>query len=68
MQEREVVWEAQLRGIPVDQVVEEYKRATPLGRLEKPEDVARAVAFLASADSDFMTGEALEVNGGAWIS
>jgi len=49
-------------------VVEEYKRATPLSRLEKPEDVARVVAFLASADSDFMTGEALEVNGGAWIS
>ncbi len=68
MQGREVVWEAQLRGISADQVVEEYKRATPLGRLEKPEDVARAVAFLASADADFMTGEALEVNGGAWIS
>src|SRR6516164_3308220 len=68
MQEREVIWEAQLRGISADQVIEEYQRATPLGRLEKPEDVGRAVAFLASADSDFMTGEALEVNGGAWIS
>jgi meso-butanediol dehydrogenase / (S,S)-butanediol dehydrogenase / diacetyl reductase len=68
MQEREVAWEAQLRGLSAEQVLEEYKRATPLGRLEKPEDVARAVAFLAGADSDFMTGEALEVNGGAWIS
>jgi len=29
---------------------------------------SRVVAFLASADSDFITGEALEVNGGAWIS
>ena len=68
IQEREVVWEAELRGVPAEQVIDEYKRATPLSRLEKPEDVARVVAFLASADSDFMTGEALEVNGGAWIS
>jgi len=68
IQEREVVWEAELRGVPAEQVIDEYKRATPLSRLEKPEDVARVVAFLAGADSDFMTGEALEVNGGAWIS
>src|SRR5215831_10335791 len=66
IQEREVVWEAELRGVPAEQVIDEYKRATPLSRLEKPEDVARVVAFLAGADSDFMTGEALEVNGGAW--
>lgn len=36
----------------------------PLGRLGLPEDVARAVAFLASPDSDFMTGSVLDVNGG----
>jgi meso-butanediol dehydrogenase/(S,S)-butanediol dehydrogenase/diacetyl reductase len=29
--------------------------------------VAKAVAFLAGPDSDFITGEAMEVNGGAWI-
>ena len=38
---------------------------TPLGRLETPEDVAKVVAFLASDDAAFMTGEALAVNGGA---
>jgi len=37
----------------------------PLGRLGAPEDVARAVAFLASADAAFMTGSVLDVNGGA---
>ncbi len=37
----------------------------PLGRLGKPEDVARAVLFLASNDASFITGEILDVNGGA---
>jgi len=37
----------------------------PLGRLGKPEDVAKAVVFLASDDASFITGEILDVNGGA---
>jgi len=37
----------------------------PLGRLGKPEDVAEAVLFLASNESSFITGEILDVNGGA---
>jgi 3-oxoacyl-[acyl-carrier protein] reductase len=36
----------------------------PAGRLAKPEEVAEAVVFLASADSDFITGQVLGVNGG----
>ena len=36
----------------------------PLGRLGSPEDVAAAVAFLASAGADYMTGCTLHVNGG----
>ena len=39
-------------------------RPIPLGRPEKPEDVAAVVAFLASSDSDYMTGQALNVDGG----
>ncbi|RIH81347.1 Diacetyl reductase [(S)-acetoin forming] [Meiothermus luteus] len=67
MQEREVAWEARLRGITPEEVLRDYLRQTPLGRLQTPEDVAKAVSFLAGPDSDFLTGEALEVNGGAWI-
>ncbi len=37
----------------------------PLGHLGKPEDVANAVLFLASDEASFITGEILDVNGGA---
>ncbi len=40
--------------------------ATPLKRIGKPEEIAAAVAFLASADAGFVTGAELTVDGG-WI-
>jgi meso-butanediol dehydrogenase / (S,S)-butanediol dehydrogenase / diacetyl reductase len=64
MQDREVVWEAELRGMTPDEVRDEYLRAVPLGRLEEPEDVARVVVFLLSERSGYITGEALTVTGG----
>jgi meso-butanediol dehydrogenase / (S,S)-butanediol dehydrogenase / diacetyl reductase len=64
MQEREVVWEARLRGMSREAVIDEYAAMTPLGRLEEPEDVADAVVFLASDAARFITGEALNVTGG----
>ncbi len=67
MQERELSWEAELRGIAVEAVREMYVADTPMGRLEVPEDVARVVAFLASEDAAFVTGEAIAVNGGAFM-
>ncbi len=39
-------------------------RAQPLGRVGQPEDVAQAALWLASADSSFVTGQALVVDGG----
>lgn len=39
----------------------------PLGRLGTPQEVAWAVAFLLSANSDFTTGEVMDVNGGFLI-
>lgn len=67
MQSRELEWEAQLRGTTVDGVRSMMLDDTPLRRLEQPEDVALAVAFLLSPDSRFITGEALAVNGGAFM-
>ena len=64
MQEREIVWEADLRGIAPGDVIADYVAQTPLGRLEEPEDVARTVLFLASDLSGFITGEAINVTGG----
>src|SRR5262245_61569986 len=48
-------------------VGEAWKRRTsliPLGRPETPEDVAGVVSFLASRDSDYMTGQAVNIDGG----
>lgn len=64
MQEREVAWEAQLRGMSESEVIADYIAQTPLGRLEEAEDVAKSVLFLASDLSDFITGEAINVTGG----
>ena len=68
MQEREVAWEAKLRSITPKEVINEYIAQTPLGRLEEPEDVAKVILFLASTQSDFMTGQAINVTGGIYTT
>ena len=42
----------------------EYLRKLPLGRFGEPVDVANAVAFLASAESSYITGQTLILDGG----
>jgi NAD(P)-dependent dehydrogenase (short-subunit alcohol dehydrogenase family) len=67
MQDRELTWEAGLRGVEPEDVRRLWVDDTPLGRLEQPEDVARVVAFLAGGDAGFITGESIAVNGGAFM-
>ena len=64
MQDREVVWEADLTGGTPEQVRQGYVDMTPLARLGTAQDVARLVSFLASDTSDFITGQSIHVDGG----
>ncbi len=56
--------EAVVTGKTVDEIAAEAAKATPLGRIGTPEDVAAAVAFFASPDSAYLTGEVLNITGG----
>ncbi|MGK2881990.1 MAG: SDR family NAD(P)-dependent oxidoreductase [Mycobacterium sp.] len=47
-----------------DKVIGAMTRAVPMKRLGRPEEVAAAVAFLASEDAGFITGQTLSVSGG----
>ncbi len=50
-----------------EKVLDGMKSKTPLGRLGEPEDIAKAVVFLASDDASFITGQCLGVDGGLTI-
>jgi len=56
--------EASFRGISYEEVVGAAVAKIPLGRLEQPADVANLVAFLASSESDYVTGQAINICGG----
>jgi 3-oxoacyl-[acyl-carrier protein] reductase len=46
---------------------DQIKREIPLGTLGKTEDVAGAVAYLASGDGRYITGQTLHINGGMYM-
>lgn len=54
-----------LQESPVD--VGGFAPMTPMGRAGRPENIAAAVAFLASDDADYITGHTLSVNGGRFM-
>jgi 2-hydroxycyclohexanecarboxyl-CoA dehydrogenase len=51
-------------GSSSERIVEAMIKATPLQRLAQPEEVAATIAFLASLDVTFITGQTLSVSGG----
>jgi NAD(P)-dependent dehydrogenase (short-subunit alcohol dehydrogenase family) len=56
--------QAQAMGTTQEEIWERMARAHPVGRVGEPEEVGRAVAFLASDEASFITGVALPVDGG----
>jgi 3-oxoacyl-[acyl-carrier protein] reductase len=54
------------KGLPAEQQTA-LKTQIPLGRLGSPEDIAHAVAFLASPQAGYITGTTLHVNGGMYM-
>jgi len=57
---------AELLGWEVGEPKRKFVESIPLGRIEQPEDVTGAAIFLASGDSDYMTQQTLNVDGGNW--
>lgn len=50
-----------------EKVVEEISKQIPVGRLGKPEEIARVVAFLAADESSYITGANIAINGGMYM-
>jgi meso-butanediol dehydrogenase/(S,S)-butanediol dehydrogenase/diacetyl reductase len=59
---------SELLNVPIGETFKKKIESIPLGRVEEPEDVARFVSYLASEDSDYMTGQAVVIDGGLVFS
>src|SRR5216683_4955715 len=53
-----------LTGVPAEEFTRRRLASVPLGRMERPEDVASVIGFLASSRAGYMTGQAISVDGG----
>lgn len=53
--------------VPYDDALAEAMREVPMGRMSRPEDIAGAVAWLISPDARMVTGQGIDVNGGAYL-
>jgi meso-butanediol dehydrogenase/(S,S)-butanediol dehydrogenase/diacetyl reductase len=56
---------AKLRGVSVEQYLADMRNGIPLGRVGMATDTANACAFLSSDLASYITGEAMNVSGGA---
>jgi 3-oxoacyl-[acyl-carrier protein] reductase len=55
-----------VEGIP-EEVIQRIVEQIPLGRLGKPEEVAKLVAFLVSDNANYITGQVININGGMYM-
>ncbi len=55
---------SEITGAPIGETYKKYVDGIALGRAQTPEDVAALVSFLASDDSDYITGQAILTDGG----
>jgi len=55
-------------GMSTDEMTSRIRSAAPLGRQGLPSELAASVSFLAGDDSSFMTGQTINVDGGAHMS
>jgi acetoacetyl-CoA reductase len=57
-----------LDAVPPEVMAKSILPLIPVGRLGEPEDIARAVLFLAADEASFITGSTLSINGGQYMS
>jgi acetoacetyl-CoA reductase len=55
-----------VRAMPAE-VLQKIVDSVPVGRLGRPEEIARGVLFLVGEDSGFITGTTLSINGGKYL-
>jgi NAD(P)-dependent dehydrogenase (short-subunit alcohol dehydrogenase family) len=53
-----------LTGVSAAEFTRRRLASVPLGRMERPEDVANVIGFLAGSKAGYMTGQAISVDGG----
>src|SRR4051812_32002260 len=56
--------QSRLLGLTPEEFTRQREKSVPLGRMEKPQDVANVIAFLCTDRAGYMTGQALSVDGG----
>jgi acetoacetyl-CoA reductase len=57
-----------LEAVPAEVMEKNILPQIPVGRLGKPEEIARAVVFLAAEEAGFITGSTLSINGGQYMN
>jgi NAD(P)-dependent dehydrogenase (short-subunit alcohol dehydrogenase family) len=53
-------------GMTREEAIADVLKVVPLGRMGRPEEIAGTVRWLLSPDAGYVTGQAIDVNGGAW--